>query len=413
MAFWTIIFSSLVGSSFCWAGGLSAPISINTTAVLPKGVRSVQVGGITTTVDGWFNDFGLSTGVAEPFNQELSYSRLLQAENDENLKLNVESQLRNQGVPLETIAGNSYADINTLVVATIPAMAYGLTDRWTVAFAVPIVYTNIDAETGFVGRDQLQELVTDFSTKSRKQTQLIQSKLKDVIATELANKGYQPLEDRERTEVGDLRLIAKYLAAKELSYSWAISNTLTVPTGRVRDIDFIVDPAPGDGQVDLSIASIFEVPVTSKLRLINQTSYTIQFADVIDTRIPVNQIERASADIDEGANRDLGDIISTSFAALYAPTDLFNFGASYTLGYKERDRWRGVNASADRYWALGVETEQFMQAVYLQAGLSTVELFKRKAFFLPMMANLGVGQVVDGRNVRNDPLWSMNMTLFF
>ncbi len=178
-----LIFASLFfSSSLAWAGGLTTPFSINTTQVLPKGVRSFQVSGITTQVDGWHNDTGINSGVAEPFNQQLSYGRLLKAESDENLKLNVESQLRNKGVTLDTVAGESFADINTRVMVTLPAIAYGLTQRWTVALAVPIVYTNMDVETGFVGSKQLQELVTDFSSKSRKQASLIQSKLNDVIA---------------------------------------------------------------------------------------------------------------------------------------------------------------------------------------------------------------------------------------
>ncbi len=412
MRFVLVLLFSL-SSVFCWAGGLSAPFSINTTQVLPKGVRSLRVGGLTTTVDGWYNNNGISSGVAEPFNQKLSYGRLLNSENDENLKLNVESQLRNKGVSLDEVAGSSFADINTRVQVTLPAFAYGLTDRWTVAVAVPIVYTNQDVATGFVGTDQLQQLVTDFSAKSRKQTQLIQSKLRDVIATELANKGYKPLEDREQTHIGDLTMVAKYLAVNRLNISWAITNTLTLPTAHVRDTNRLADPTPGDGQADFGIASVVEVPVSSSFRLINQTGYTIQFSDVRETRIPISEVERISKDIDYGANRDLGDMMSTSFAALYSPFDLVSFGASYTLGYKERDRWSGVNASADRYRALGVETEQFMQAVYGQMSLSTVGAYRRKTFFLPMMATLGVGQVVDGRNVRNDPLYSLNMTMFF
>jgi hypothetical protein len=396
-----------------WAGGLAAPFNINTTQVLPKGVRSFAVGGLVTTVDGWYNNNGISAGVAEPFNQQLSYRRLLSSESDENLVLNVESQLRNKGVSLDEIAGSSHADINTQVQVTLPSFAYGVTESWTVAVAVPIVYTNQDVETGFVGSGQLQALVTDFSSQSLKQTQLIQSKLNDVIATELANNGYKPLEDLEETHIGDLTFISKYLAAKDLSYSWAILNTLTLPTAHFRDTNRLADPTPGDGQVDFGISSVLEIPITSQLRFINQTSYTIQFSDVRETRIPISEIERLSDDIDYGANRNLGDIMTTSFAALYAPWDFVSFGGSYTFGYKERDRWTGVNASADRYFALGVETEQFMQALFGQVSLSTVSAYRRKSFFLPMLATLGMGQVVNGRNVRNDPLWSLNMTLFF
>lgn len=409
-----LVFASIIiGSVNTWAAGLSTPFSITTSQVLPKGVRSMQVGGLTTTVDGWYNDTGISTGVAEPFNLELSYGRLLKAESDENLKLNVEAQLKNKDVPLDTIAGTSYADINTRVFVTLPTIAYGLTERWTLALAIPIVYTNMDVETGFVGTKELQQLVTDFSEKSRKQTGLIQDKLNDVIATELANKGYKPLEDQEQTQMGDLTLVAKYLAYRGLDYSWAISNILTVPTAHVRDVNKVVDPTPGDGQWDFGVTSTLEVPLSSKVRFISNTGYTIQFSDVRETRVPYSEDERLSTDIDYGANRNLGDQMFSSLALLWSPVDWINFGASQTFAYKQRDQWAGVNATPDRYRALGVETEQYMQAVYLQTGVSTIGMYQRKAFAIPLMATLGFGQVVDGRNVRNDPLWSLNMTMFF
>ncbi|NQZ19229.1 MAG: transporter [Bdellovibrionales bacterium] len=366
-----------------------------------------------TTVDGWDNDSGVTAGVAEPFNQNLSYARLLKAEQSENLKLNVESQLRNKGVDLNSIAGTSYADVNTRVVATVPTFAYGVTEKWTLAIAVPIVYTNLDIETGFVGSPELQTLVSDFSEKSRKQTGLIESKLRDVIATEIANKGYKPLQDEERTQVGDLTFVAKYLAYQDLNVSWAISNRFVFPTAKVRDVNRVIDPAAGDGQFDWGIDSTVVIPVNAKINLIQQTGYTFQFGDTFETRIPLSEEERLSTDVDYAANRDLGDMMYTSFGAQVSPNQSLSFAASYTMAYKERDRWSGSVASADRYDVLGVETEQFMQAFYLQTAVSSISAFKKKRFPIPLTATFGVGKVTDGRNVRNDPVWSFNMSMFF
>lgn len=396
-----------------WAAGLATPYSLGSTTVLPKGVRSVRVGGLVTSVEGWYNDYGVTTGVASPFNQKLSYGRLLKAESDENLKLNVESQLANKGVSLDDTAGWSYADVNTRVIATVPAMAYGLTERWTVAIAVPIVYTNMDVATGFVGTPQLQNLVSDFSEKSRKQTQVIQQKLTDVIATELSNKGYKPLEDEEKTSIGDVTLVAKYLAAKGIHYSWAITNTFALPTAHVRDVNKVVDPTPGDGQFDWGITSTVEIPVSSTFKLINNTGYTIQFADTRETRIPYSEDERLSTDVDRDARRDLGDQMFSSFAMSYAPIDIVSFGGSWTIAYKERDRWTGTEFEAHRYRVLGHESEQYMQALYAQVGVSTVGMFRRKKFPVPLMGTIGVGKVIEGRNVRHDPLWNMTVTAFF
>lgn len=403
----------LVLSMSAYGGGLSAPFSMGSTKVLPKGIRSFQVSGIITTVDSWYNDTGVTSGVAEPFSQQLSYARLLKAEKSENLKLNVESQLANKGVDLNTIAGTSYADINTRVVATVPTFAYGLNENWTIALAVPIVYTNLDVATGFVGSEQLQQLVSDFSKKSRKQTKLIESKLQDVIATEISNKGYKPLVDEEKTQVGDLTMVAKFLAYKGLNASWAITNKFTFPTAKTNDVTKVVDPTAGDGQFDYGVTSTVVVPVNAKLNLIQEIGYTFQFSDTRETRIPISEAERLSSDTDYGASRDLGDSMFNSFGAQLSPNESIAFGATYTIAYKQRDQWRGTQASADRYRVLGFQTEQFMQAFYFQTSVSSIDAYKKKRFPIPLTATVGVGKVTDGRNIRNDPLWSMNMSMYF
>lgn len=408
-----IVLGVFLGSLDARAAGLATPFGLNTAQVLPRGVRSLSVSGMNTMVDNWHNNLGQVTGVAEPFNQDLTYARLLKAEPDTNLKLNVESQLRSKGVDLNQIAGRSTADINTRAVVTVPALAYGLTERWTLAVAVPIVYTNIQVATGFVGTPELQALVNDFAQQSRKQTKIIQDKLHDVIATELSGKGYQPLTNQEQTQIGDLRVVAKYLAHQSLSSSWALQSTFAFPTAQVREIDRVVDPTPGDGQFDYGLTSILEIPVNGQWRILQEVGYTIQFADTRATRIPYSEYERLSRDDDPRAKRDVGDLMHASLGALYSPWHYLSFGGSYTVAYKERDQWRGALASADRYRALGVETEQYLQAAYFQASLSTVQAYRNGSFSLPMMATAGVGQVLDGRNVRSDPLWSLNMSLFF
>ena len=395
------------------AGGITAPFSLNTTRVLPKGVRSLRVGAITTNVDNWHNSQGQVTGIAEPMVQELSYARLLKAENNEELKKNVEATLAAANIDLNTIAGVSLADINTRVTATVPALAIGITKRWTLAVAVPILYTNIDTETSFLGTEQLQTVVDGFAQRSRTQTGVIQQKLSDVIATELATKGYLPLEDRERTEVGDVSLISKYLVYDGLSVKWSITNQLTAPTARTRAINRLVDPAAGDGQWDFGATSILQIPITGKFSILHQVGHLIQFADHQDARVPFSINERLSADIDEEAYRDMGDISHTQLGFIYSPVSAFNFGAAYYAAYKQKDYWTGGLGSQQRYDILGVETGQYMQAAMVQLGASSVNAYQTGRFPIPMIANLSYSYVFDGRNVRNAPLWSFNATMFF
>jgi hypothetical protein len=395
------------------AGELTTPFSIGSTTVLPKGIRSLRIGAVTTEIDNKFNDLNFDVGVAETMNQELSYGRLLQAEKDENLKLNVEAQLAAKGVTLNQVAGSSVADLNSRVTVTAPVLAYGITDRWTLALVVPVYYSKIDVATSFIGTEQLQELATSFAEKSRTQTDVIEKKLQDVIGTEVSNKGYKPLESQQKTEIGDISLVSKFLLYKDLNMAWGISNKLSMPTARTRDIDKVVDPAPGDGQWDFDVTSVAEVPISAQLMMIHELGYSIQFADREATRIPITIAERLSTDVDLNASRDLGDKIFSTFGIRYSPWDMLSMSAGYHLGYKQRDQWKGNKTQQSRYDILGHETEQNIQAAILQMSFSTIDLYKRGTFFLPMTAGLGYSQALSGRNVKNSGMWAFDVAMFF
>ena len=408
---WLLLVSGFVSQAF--AGGLSAPFSFRTTRVLPKGVRSLGVGAVTTMVDNWHNSQGQVTGVAEPMVQKLSYARLLKAEPNDELKRNIEATLQAKGVSLDTVAGVSLADVNTRVTATLPSLAIGVTNWWTIGVAVPILYTNVDVETSFQGTTELQGIVTGLSKNSRGQTQMIERKLSDVIATELAGKGYLPLQDRQRTEVGDVSLISKMQLYNGLGIRWAIQNRITAPTARTRAINRLVDPAAGDGQWDFGTVSIIEVPLHSKVSLFHEVGHLFQFADHQDARIPFSPTERLSPDIDENAYRDMGDISHTQLGAMYLPLSSLSLGLAYYAAYKQQDKWKGGLASQARYDVIGIETNQYMQAAMGQVGWSSVAAYRAGTFPVPMVANLTYSYAFDGRNVRNAPMWSLNVSMFF
>jgi len=396
-----------------YARSLSAPISLNTTQVLPKGVRSARVGGVTTMVDSWYDGGSQDVTVASPLIQELSYERLLRAENDESLKLNIESQLKAKGIPLDTIAGTSLADLNTRVTATIPALAMGVTDSWTLAVAVPVVHTRVDEATSFDSTPGLQKVVDEFAQKGRGDTKTIESKLNDVIATELDNKGYLPLEDREMTEVGDINLISKLRLYNGYSVKWALTNLLVIPTGRTRAINRLIDPAAGDGQWDFGTTSQMAFPITSKFRLLHEVGYLVQLPDTQDTRIPVSSGEILSRDVDLGARRDMGDIAHTMFGMMYQPFNFLTLGLGYQAAYKQQDRWQGDIVDPSRYELIGQFTEQYMQAAILQVGATSVQAYRAKQFPIPLTANLTYSRAFDGRHVRNNNVWSANVSLYF
>jgi len=395
------------------AGGISSPLSISNTQVLPKGVRSLRVGGITTMIDDWHNRQGQIEGIAGPMNQQLSYKRLLSAEQDQDLSANIEAQLRAKGVDLDTIAGQALADVNTRLTVTAPALGIGLSKKWTLAIAFPIVHTNVNVSTSFVGTEGLQNLVTDLAGRSRKKTEGVKDKLNDVIATELAGKDYAPLVNREMTELGDVALIGKYRAFSGRTFRLSLTQRVNIATGRDRDANRLVDPAPGDGQNDIGLTVNSEYLINGRLSLLGEVGYLAQLPDFQDARLPISAKEFLSADYDARAYRDMGDIVHGNVAVQYKPFNFLTLATGYQISHKNQDYWSGDLFDQSRYGIIGQFTGQNAQSVVFQATASTVNAYRAKKFPVPLSAGLVYSKVFAGKFVRNAGIWSGQLSMFF
>lgn len=411
LAFIALIFLS----DFCFSIGLTAPYGTGSAMTLPRGVRNLRVTGITGEFANRYNDFSQPGPIAEPFVQDLTYGRLLKAEKDKNLVNDVEALLLAKGVKLNDVAGRSTAEIISRATVTAPILAYGITDRWSVAVTAPIVYTNISVATGFVATPQLNSMVDSFAQKSLNKTKLVESKLKDVIATEITNKGYEPLVNQENNEVGDLSLFSRVNVYQGKKLSVTLGQFITAPTGRQFSVNKIVDPAPGDGQWDFGMSATFNYKfLGGKITLYNDTLARWQFAHNRPMRIPIDTVERLSSEIDYNTYRKLGDIYQTSMGAMFQMTRWLGAGLGYQIGYKEKDIYRGtVVTDKSRYDALSFETEQFMQAGIWQLNLSSLQAFRAKRFPVPFSWSVNFSRIFQGRNIRTDDLWSTDLAIFF
>lgn len=410
-----IVLLTFFSTSYSFGIGLVSPYSVGTTTTLPKGVRNVMISGITAQYGNRFNDLGVSDAMAGPFNQTLTYGRLLHGEKNQKLVDDVEAALLAKGISLDTPAGDSKASIISRATVTSPVIAYGITDKWSVAVTVPIVYTNISVATGFIARPQLVGVLNDFNNKSANKTKDVEAKLNDVISTEINSKGYEPLVNQESTEVGDLSIFSRVNVHQGRNLSITLGQFITAPTGRQFSVNKVIDPAPGDGQWDFGTSATFNYKLAGdKMILFSETQARWQFAHRRAMRIPIDTVERLSSDIDYNTYRKLGDIYQTSLGSIFQITNWIGAAMGYQVGYKEKDIYRG-DAIADfkRYDALSFETEQFMQAGIWQFNVSSLQAFKANKFPLPFTWSVNFSRTFQGRNIRTDDMWSTNLAVFF
>ncbi|MBF0363063.1 MAG: hypothetical protein HQK49_18730 [Oligoflexia bacterium] len=397
------------------AADLKPPMDLPSAQVLPKGVRNIRYKNLDVKGNEKFDNFGGSQVLADPFFKEVTWGELLDPTSDEIDKGLLRGYLESNGYDLSQSIGTTTGAVSVAATAHVPIFAYGVSERVTLAIAVPVVKYKFNVATGFVKNDNLRKLTDGFAAdgKTYEQGKFI-NKMTNPVATKLALFGYSPLEGEERTKLGDINLVAKYLVKKNDIWTMSVQGTLTLPTGKAADINKVVDVPGGDGQIDFGTTILNEFSdVIPNTVIMTAFGNTIQFEDKIARRVPYRQDSKLTPDIDWNTHRDLGEVFFAQAGIKYAPGMGFNFIGGWAIQYKEADVYSGMAYSADRYKWLEIETEQRMQTVQFGAGYSTLDLFKAKKFPVPLELNLNHSMVVSGKNVTKDALTSVEFVMFF
>lgn len=398
-------------NAFC--GGLFAPFSMESAGVLPKGVRSFRVSGFTTEIGDKYNDFGQLEILGKGFNKKITWGELIDSEPAGFDRGQFKGGLEAMGYHMDDVVGDARGIANSRLTATVPVLAYGLTEKLTLGVAVPIVYSNVNVSTGWGADPAFQERLDELSRGYFNKVLSYEQKLQNVVATKLAGYGYKPLENEQHTELGDVTMAMKYQLLKDVSYAWSVGTKLVVPTGRAADIDKLIDVAPGDGQWDAGLSTAFDYVPTGRVTLTAAAAYTYQMPVTRAKRVPRSADETATPDVDSYVREKQGNTMGASLGGRYKVHELWSVGGAYGFHYKERDSYRGGTFAPERYEFLANDTEQVLQVGQIGLTYTTVPLFMKKRFDLPLEASVNFSQVLSGRNVNNANLASFEVAAFF
>ena len=191
-----------------------------------------------------------------------------------------------------------------------------------------------------------------------------------------------------------------------------INTAIALPTGEQANPNKVVDIPGGDKQTDVEIGLLYDRKIGNRLTLSSGVSYTIQFADHIDTRIPFREASKSSPDFENDVARDLGDIAKVETALKYSFAGL-NIGGGYSFQYKSADKYDGSEFAAERYDFLAKDSAQQMHSAQFSIGADTITLFKAKKFFAPMGIDLTYTNIFAGKNVVSNSLTTLSFKMFF
>ena len=238
------------------------------------------------------------------------------------------------------------------------------------------------------------------------------NKLSSPVAEKLVEYGYDSLQNTQKDELGDIKVVAKYNFVNNDKLVATGQFDVTAPTGKDQDINKIVDVASGDDQTDLGLSVFVDYLLTPEITLSGTVGYTNQLADKNAERIPEVSYSKATPDIDYNTKRNLGDMTNVQLAGTWSYKG-FNLGAGYSYQTKDKDRYDGSEFASERYDWLEQDTKQKMESLQLSAGVDTIYLFRKKAFPAPLKVMVSYTNVLSGENVVKDPLYAIDFNLFF
>jgi hypothetical protein len=397
-----------------FASGLIAPIALDSAQVMPKGVRSMRLAGFTFQADDKYSGNGTVVSLANDINRPITLRQLADAQPKGFERGQFKGGLESLGLDLDSVVGSTNGSVDTRITTTLPILVWGVTQKFTVAVAVPIIYSNMNVATGWTANGMMQKVLDTAVAKGLGSKVIAkESSLQNVVQTKLDMLGYKPLVSETHTDLGDVNLVAKYQILKGDQYAVALAPRVVLPTGRVADSDKVIDIAGGDGQWDVGLGLASDYFITSKLSLTASTGYTYQISSLKRKRIPNSWDESLSSDVDDSTLEKYGNIFSTGLGVRWQVHPVITLGVGYSYQSKEGDTYSGGKYEQSRYDILAKDSVQTLQAAQAVISLSTVDLFLKKKFVAPLEVNLGFTGILAAQNVPLANLTSLELVSYF
>ncbi len=403
----------LVSAYPTYAAQLKAPIGLTSAQVLPKNIRNLRYNSIFIEGNEKYTNTGVEAPLADPFFKNLTWNDVLDFKGDAIKKGLLKGYLEANGFDLDAVVGSTNGDISGSATAHVPVFAYGLTEKLTLAIAVPIIKYESLVGVGFVPTSEIDRINRSFEDNENIASQTeFNDRMSDPINFRLDTFNYAPLKNEKGTLLGDIKVVGKYNILKNDNVNFTLQPEVTLPTGKIQNANEVVAPARGDGQWDVGLSLLTDYTLTSELTLNTALTYVVQLPDEKDMRVPYKSDSKLSND-QESLERDLGDSVSAQLGIRYEFFKGTTFRSGYSFQYKGEDKYDGGQFEAARYDLLSDDTRQRMHSIQLGLGYSTIKLFREGSFPVPLEVSVIHSRVLSGKNVTKDPQTTLSMAMFF
>ncbi len=391
-------------------------MGFESTRTLPQGVRNLNFKGVYTTAGQKTDPNGKAISLAEPLWKPLKFKNILSTEEDPLRKTQLEAFLLQQGLSKEQSVGDFQANLNARINVWAPIFAWGLTDKVTLAVAVPYYSTSTDIQAGFrtnAGADDFFARLTTPSMNNYASALDAQDRFQNAIGRlndKLQRYDYEQLGYWNQSGWGDATVALKTLAVDQDVLKMAVTAGFVAPTGRKENPQILTDLPFGDGQWDIFSQLTFDQKISGDVFFNQFAKYTYQAGD--KRTIPWKTAEE-SIEVPVNSTRfKYGDKVD---AGLSVQVEEENTGVTGGLGAlyfrKFGDRYEvddpAVKSELQRW------TDQESRYGQVKLGYTTLPAFRRKEFAAPLSISLEYRRQLASRNMPITDFAQMDFNLFF
>ena len=394
---------------------LTAPFVLESTQVLPAGVRNPRFLNFFMSVESKFDRGGVSQPLGSPLNRVVRWNDIIRLETDETRKSMLGALVQRAHVDPNGGPGNTTGQVNSFLDAKVPVLAMGLTKRFTVGLAVPVLSFSVSADSGFSKSEDGQAFAKHLCSVNVVECNSVAERLNNAVNEKLKKLGYKPVGSKRVSNVGDIQLVGKYLLYEDSDQFISVKSTVIFPTGISPNPDDPIDLPTGEGRFQWGNLVAYDRIFAEDYRLNFYGGFTALLPNKMEKRIPEFENDPLSPN-KEMLTRKLGGVVSMGTSLLRSFASLgIRAGAGYTFQYQTQPRYSGGSQfSQERYSFLeDLTPAQVLHSATLVAGFSSVEWYQQKKFFYPMQANLIYSHPVFGRNVATSDVISGEVVLFF
>lgn len=384
-------------------------VFLSGATVLPKGVFGVRLDSqFFLPITERFNEDGDAEDIAVDLNTRLDGTVFPQLNR-------VEAGF---GLPAGFASfGNSDVEYEFNVQIFDFYLYYGITDRLTFGAKVPYwnfknnVTTSLDTTTATVGINTNPAIPSPIAPLALGATPLTTANIQQLLKSEY---GFDPVKDWSDHGFSDIEIGARYQYFRSESWQLAFTGSVLVPTGRTDDPDSLVDYPFGAGAWGLSFYLNNDFTALQKygLSFTGTFRYVYYFPTTETVRVPDN-VDQPIVGLENKEKVDL--TVGSDFRIDLEGRYLIFDGLSVFLFYRYSQKFED-SVSGDRglaYEELEKESDQKEQQYRIGLNYSTVPMYMRKEFPVPLDVRLYYRDRFWGENVLKSQYIGVDLTVFF